>query len=399
MHSALDIMCIMNIETNMEALIVQKIEPLVRNKIRKIQRMVNIPNLGVLDLLLTTQDGQKFAIEIKNRITRFQIGELTRLAILLSKALPSSKLFLVSNKVDPVSKDILNRIGITTIELAKFSWKPSKSHKAMELSPREQESYFILLRKGIGIVTPKILSLQLDIPIEYSKNILINLNRKGMSTKIGRGRYVIISPDVIYGRKKYTADPLTILQELVTENYYVGYASAMYIHGLSIQIPFQTLVAVTKQKRAVKIGTSLVKFIRIPKNFMFGYYEHKYLNSYFNVSDIEKSIVDCIDRHDLCGGIVEVTRNITEALPKIDTNKLFTYLNKIGKPILIQRCGFILERLNSEGFAIDSKLLNKLASFRFKYVYPLDYTQSKRGETSKRWKIIENINLMDWKNA
>ncbi|AIF85399.1 putative transcriptional regulator [Candidatus Nitrososphaera evergladensis SR1] len=404
-------MCAMHIATSHpESTISDLLRSLTGNAKVTIEREAKIANIGTLDYRLRDEHGQEYFVEVKSRrITKLDVGQLATYATLLHKKIPSAKLVLIAKKVDSIHKEVLKEIGVEVIELEHnlsnsnqtLRIIPSKRiNKKLELSPKEQESYFLLLRKGIVVVTPELLSKELMVPNGYSKNILSSLARKGMLSRFGRGKYVIISPDVVYGRKGYTIDPIVMLEQLVgDEPYYLAYTSALYIHGLSLQLPFETTVAVTKQKRSVKVGhNSIIKFVRIMAEAMFGYKQQRYLNSYTSVSDLEKTIIDCIDRHDLCGGISEVTRILSESLQQIDRDKLLNYLKKFNKQVVIQRLGFILEKLTQEGFEVDPKLLQNMENLKFRHVYRLDFTKPKSGTMSKKWKIIENADCMSWKN-
>ncbi len=269
---------------------------LTGNAIVTIERDAKIPNFGTLDYRLRDEHGQEYFVEVKpRRITRLDVGQLAIYSTLLHKKLPSAKLVLISKKVDSIHKEALKEIGVEVIELEhnlsnsnqSLDMIPSKRiNKKIDLSPKEQESYFLLLRKGLVVVTPELLSKELMVPNGYSKNILASLAKKGILSRFGRGKYVTISPDVVYGRKGYTIDPIVMLEQLMgNEPYYLAYTSALYIHGLSLQLPFETTVAVTKQKRSVKVGhNSVIKFVRVMTEAMFGYKEQRYLNSYTSVS-------------------------------------------------------------------------------------------------------------------
>ena len=398
----------MHMATNtLEKLISESLRSLTGNAIVEIEREAKIPNIATLDYRLKDDQGQEYFVEVKHRrITKLDVGQLATYATFLKKKLPSAKLVLISKRVDSIHKEVLKAIGVEVIELEDLPASEQtlrmiptgKISKKLELSPKEQESYFLLLKEGIVVVTPELLSKELRIPTEYSKNLLASLARKGMLARFGRGRYVTISPDVIYGRKGYTADPMVMLEQLMgNEPYYVAYASAIYLHGLSLQLPFETVVAVTKQTRPVKVGNSVIKFVRVMAAAMFGYQQQRYLNSYVSVSDLEKSIIDCIDRHDLCGGISEVTRILSESLSQINRKKLIVYLKKFKKQVVIQRLGFILEKLAYEGFEVDSKLIQNLKDLKFEHVHRLDFTKPKSGTVSKEWKLIENADCMSWR--
>lgn len=391
----------------MEELVLDHLRSVIDHDIATVKQEVRIPGVGEVDFLVKDRQGKQYFVEVKaERVTGLDVGRLASFSAFLSKKEPSAKLFLLCRKVDPVHKDALNKLGVNVIELKgkelveALQKESVKVAKTLELSPMEQDSYFLLLRKGIWVVTAEKLSEQLDIPKTYSKNILANLARKGVLARFGKGKYVVISPDVVYQRKGYIADPIMILDQLMdNEPYYVAYQSASYIHGIAHQLPFVTNVAVMKQRRSLKVGNSVIKFVTVKKRIMFAFHEQKYLDSYVKVSDLEKTILDCVHRHDVCGGIDEVTRSVSEALPKINIEKLLSYLKRFRNNALAQRLGFILEKLKSAGFNVDPTLIQSIERLRGRHLYPLDFTQAKKGRRSQKWNIIENVDCLGWRHA
>ena len=115
----------------------------------------------------------------------------------------------------------------------------------------------------------------------------------------------MIPADVLYGRKSYVADPLVLISELMKgTDYYVAYYSAANVHGLTEQMPFKTTVAVQKQMRPIRVGNIFASFVNLKKSRFFGDEETRYLDTILTISDIEKTLVDCVDRPALrrCSG-------------------------------------------------------------------------------------------------
>ncbi len=409
MHNALDIICVMHTESiSIRDRITRKLELLTEHRIVSAEEDVRISNIGTIDFVFKDDHGNRYFAEVKRgRITAFDVGRIVRSAERTYDMFPSSKFFVFVDKIDPTSKKVLDKMKINVVVLKRLpqlsnerrssSTVQVKSGK-LQLSPREQEAYFLLQRRGIKVATPETLAEELKISAVYARNLLASLARSGVLSRFGRGKYVVLSADIVYHHRGYTTDPLSILDQLFgDEPYYAAYATALYIHGLSHQIPFQTQVATIRQKRSMRVGNSLIKFVKISPLELFGYEERRYLDSFVKVSDIEKTIIDCIQRPDLCGGISEVTRSMAEALGRIDVDKFLSYISKIANEAAIQRLGFILAKLRFEKYEVDSRLLKELKNRKFRHRHLLDFTQPKKGKFSKEWKIIENVNCMSWK--
>lgn len=261
----------------------------------------------------------------------------------------------------------------------------------IQMSHTEQTAYFSLLKNGIVVTNAKILSSILGIPMKRAMNLLVILSKKGVMQRVAKGQYAIIPADVLYGRKGFVNDPFIIsdqLMENLKEKYYVGYQSAAHLHGTAEQLPFTTFIAVLKQRRPIKVGNKKIQFITLKKDKFFGFTDMKYFDSFLRVSDREKTLIDLIDRPDICGGMDEVVKTISNLMEGADVQKILMYLKKIKKPVIAQRLGFILEKLGQ-----DDEILREIERLKSSYTYLLDPYSPKRGKKSKRWNLIENIEL------
>jgi len=261
----------------------------------------------------------------------------------------------------------------------------------IRMSHAEQTAYFSLLRGGIVVANAKILSPLLEIPVKQARNLLLALSKKGIVQRIAKGQYALIPADILYGRKGFVNDPHVIagqLMENLREKYYVGYQSAAHLHGAAEQLPFSTFIAVLKQRRPIKVGNKRIQFITLKRDKFFGVAEMNYFDSFLKVSDREKTVIDLIDRLDICGGVDEVARTVSNLMEDVDARMLIRYLKRMRKPVVAQRLGFILEKLGQ-----DEHMLGKIERLKSPYSYPLDPYSRKRGRKSRRWDLIENIRL------
>jgi predicted transcriptional regulator of viral defense system len=270
------------------------------------------------------------------------------------------------------------------------------------MSPREQEAYFSLLNRERVVTTIKQVAADQGITEENARKVLFNLDRKKVLYRIFRGCYVVIPPDMLYKRSSFINDPHIIidqLMEVIGQKYYVGYQSAANLYGAAHQLPFTLSVVVSKQRKPLSLGESKIEFRKISEKNFFGVERMKYLNSFLNVSGIEKTILDCVDRYDLCGGIDEVCRTISNMGGKIESKKLLNYLSKLKSRPVAQRLGFILDKLNQSSYGIDKDLITGVEKYAGKKKYLLEPESGGKGKISKRWSIIENVNCMRWEHA
>lgn len=373
--------------------------------LKLVSRHKRIAKNRIIDIYAKDANGREYYIEVKaSDCNRLNLGQAVEYKATLMKINPEAKLILVCRKADVSIRETLRNLGIeiyTFVDLGILEeldkeYGPSKL-LPLKMSPTEQKAYFALVRRGLTVARVGELASAISISKQWAKNILSSLAKKGATYRIGRGKYAIIPADVLYGRKSFVADPLVVISELMKDmEYYIAYQSAAHIHGIAEHVPFSTTVAVLKQKRSVKLGNTRIEFVTLKKSKFFGFKEMKYSNVFLKVSDMEKTAIDCIDRQDLCGGISETARTLSNALStdKMDLSKLLIYAKKLGNHALAQRLGFLLERLSKlNTYHVDQNILSNLERLTGPYIYPLDIAGTKKGRISEKWRIIENVSL------
>lgn len=201
----------------------------------------------------------------------------------------------------------------------------------------------------------------------YSKtslsNVLSRMVKKGMLTKIGRGNYLIVP--TIYDAETYLPDWHLVAKMLMQgKEYYIGYYSAMQIHGLIVQPSLEEIVVInqrTSNPHQIVQGVKF-RFVQQMTERFFGI-EKKWLNDFdkVSVSNLEKTIVDACTKPHLCGGIVEVARAIYQTRKTIDLHKLLNYFIMNNSNAAIKRYLFLCDAVEVELTAYHWGMINKQA--------------------------------------
>lgn len=375
---------------------IQKILPAL--KLELVERRKKISGKREVDLYLKDQAGRDYYVEIKTRdCTRMDIGRVIEYKAQISQISPGAQLILVCRNIPQEVKKVLENTGIRAVSFEDLglseSLVDSGQKTSRNLSPKEERAYFGLLKHGSSIVSTSELAALLRVSGAYAMKLLASLNRKGLVFRIGRGRYVVIPADAVYERRGFVGDPVVIASKLLSGDYFVAYQSAATLHGLAEQLPFVTTVAIPYRKRSIAIGSSRLEFVIVKKDrFVWGIEEMNYSSTRVKVSDFHRTILDCVDRSDLCGGFSEVVRIISNAIeqPQFNGRILAEYAKRLGNRAAIQRLGFILERTHNKKTFVAIKLLNPMKS---DFTYPLDPRLGTAGRLSKKWRIIENARL------
>ena len=374
--------------------------------LRVTSRNERVANGGRFDIHAKDSNGIDYYIEVKeSRCNRLSTGQIVEYKANLSKVNPEAKIILICRDINPLLRETLKKIDVdveTFVDLRipeDIAQSQANRTGRMKLSPVEQDAYFALLRQGFSIAKAENLASTLAISHARAKNILSKLASDGVAQRVGKGKYVIIPADVLYHRKGYVADPLILVSKLMKGiDYYVAYYSAAHIHGITEQIPFKTTVAILKQLRPIKIGNMDVNFVNLKKSRFFGYEETGYMDARLNVSDLEKTLIDCVDRPELCGGIAEVIRTLSNAFEaeKLNWQKLGAYVKRFESHALAQRLGFIIELLRErKKIPVEQTIFDELLSLTSSKVYPLDVKAQKQGETSRKWRITNNAGPLE----
>jgi predicted transcriptional regulator of viral defense system len=268
----------------------------------------------------------------------------------------------------------------------------------IQLSHLEQTVYFASQRQGMNLLDAGTVVGLVGVSRGHAVKLLSSMARKNALHRVGRGRYAVIPPDVLYGRRSYIVDPHLILDELMQSNgvdgrYYVAYQSAAAIHGAAHQLPFVLLVTVPQQRRPIELGRARIQFVQLKPEKFFGFQQTTYHDVPLNVSDPEKTILDCLERFDLCGGVAEVARTISVLIEEVERDKLLDYMRRMDNQALAQRLGLILERLSTVQ-EIERGLIDAIARQVGEHVYPLDPHEPEAGVLDGRWRIRENVDIL-----
>jgi len=236
------------------------------------------------------------------------------------------------------------------------------------------------------------------------ESMKIGALRQLLNDMVKRGLLMTIKNGIYYPIP-YTEDPElfmpdwhTLAEPLVGgANYYIGYYSALQIHGLITQPSLNEYIVTDRQiKPAVtKIKNVAFQFIYYNKKHFFGQTKI-WLNDYERVScsDLEKTIIDCLYEPEYRGGIVEIGKALYSS--KLNLKRLLEYCKKFGSQSVIKRLGFLLELFDIGGEIIPS-LLELKASSNVWIV--LDTELPKTGMLNKKWSILQNIDTDTILNA
>ena len=219
------------------------------------------------------------------------------------------------------------------------------------------------------------------------RELLSTLVKRGWLQRIEKGKYLILPFEA--GRQGEWTEHEFIIASYLIEPYYVGFRSALNYFGYTEQISRTIFIASTsrKMKSSLEISGVTYRFVFMSKIKFFGYKEITIDGSQVNISEPEKTIVDCLDRVRCTGGISEVAKALWYGRNELDFTKMAEYSVRNGNQAASQRLGYLIETL---GFKADKAAEILLQSMSTRYT-PLDSLSEPKGKYMERWKIILNI--------
>lgn len=256
---------------------------------------------------------------------------------------------------------------------------------------------YIKFRKGLGVLGSKLLS---NLSSENKELFTINDAEKASGIKgprlrkllhdlmknkwverIERGKYLIVPLEAGW-KAEHGTHPFLIARKLISP-YYIGFLSALNYYGITEQVSRTIFVATTKKKHPLNFHEQKYHFVSLDKKRFFGINEEWVNNLKFNISDKEKTVVDCLFIPEYSGSLTEIVKAFKE---KLDYEKLYEYAVKMNDLATLKRLGYLLELLKTKT-PITKKLLKKVSGG---YCL-LDTGGPKTGTKNKKWKVIENI--------
>ncbi|MFW6159915.1 MAG: type IV toxin-antitoxin system AbiEi family antitoxin domain-containing protein [Acidobacteriota bacterium] len=127
----------------------------------------------------------------------------------------------------------------------------------------------------------------------------------------------------------------------------------------------------------------------LTKKRFFGFKEINYREENVLVSDLERTIVDVMNRPEYAGGYEEIIRPFQD-VENVDWKRLLKYLERMGEKILFDRIGFVFDMLGEFVDTPDEflKELDRRLSDNIYY-----FEKNRKGAYVKKWRIIVDKRL------
>lgn len=264
------------------------------------------------------------------------------------------------------------------------------------LTTTESKLILYLEQEGISYIALKDIAQILDCTMLYARRLAHTLVEKDWLERIRPGKFRLIS--IKEAKNPSSERNPYIFFQYFNEPYYISYITAMVHYGLADLSRSDIHVVIQRQRPPVTVRETSFQFVKAPSHKFFGWERVEELGEEVHMANLEKIIVDAIDRPELSGGIDSVIEMISNAFAQINLERLDDYIIRMDCGALARRTGFILELLGV-------KTSRKMKQHLLKTVSPNKVFLGKpqiwgtRGLLHEEWNLIQNIPSKQLKKA
>ena len=218
--------------------------------------------------------------------------------------------------------------------------------------------------------------------------VLHRLEKKGWLRRVERGVYLLI-PLEAGPERTWSESPLVIAPYLI-QPAAVAYWSALHYWQMTEQIPRITFVQSTKRKRSMDVLGMRFQFVAVKEARFFGILERMLNSKKFFVTDREKTLVDCANRPNLSGGVMQLALALETGYAEIDWPKLDTYLRSWEGGTVVKRLGYLIDRLRIPIPERETRLA-EWQKMLTRGISPLEPGLGSSGPVVTRWGLRINV--------
>jgi len=253
------------------------------------------------------------------------------------------------------------------------------------LSTRESRLLARLAGAGHQIISVDDIETTLEVPPNTAREIASRLTEKGWLDRLFPGTYLIVpltaGEEAVYTTHEY------LIAAHVAEPMYIGYYSALSHHGLTEQVPRTVYVVTPTRAQSREIHGVPYRVTTVTERKFFGFEPTSIEGTTVQVSDLEKTLVDCADHPEFCGGLRELATAMRTADERgCDWVTVGEYLERLDNGAATKRIVYLADQLG-----IDLPAREELvASFTSGYSL-LDPTRPDTGSTDSTYRLRINV--------
>jgi len=221
------------------------------------------------------------------------------------------------------------------------------------------------------------------------KALLTYYRKQGRILQVRRGLYAVVpfgySPDS-------SPVDLYLLASKMTKDAVLGYHTALEFHGKAYSVYNRIHYLSTRRSLPVKFRSYEIRRVSVPQPLiskekeMFDVGRHKRSGGELRVSNLERTLVDVLDRPELCGSWEEIWRSLA-SIEFFDIEQVIDYVLLLGNATTAAKVGFFLEQ-HREDLMVEDNHLKQLRELRPHQPHYLLRGKRKHGRWIKNWNLM-----------
>ncbi|HSA35131.1 MAG TPA: hypothetical protein P5202_01080 [Methanomassiliicoccales archaeon] len=248
----------------------------------------------------------------------------------------------------------------------------------------QREIYMTALR-GQFITTDE--ALRITCTESTARMALWRLTTKGYLVRVREGLYAAVPPE--HAGSEYEFDRYLLADRAMDRTGALAFHSALELHG-AVNSQFTTVYYLSA-KKFKPFDFQDIFYRPVLASKLFGMTVHYVDDIPINVTDRERTFLDCIRRPDLCGGVEEYLKSM-EAFALMDQQKILNYLERFDEKGLYHKAGFILSYLKDR-IRVSEDLLESLRGKVGPNVTYLVPGRKAGGRLVKEWNVLVPGNI------
>jgi predicted transcriptional regulator of viral defense system len=255
-----------------------------------------------------------------------------------------------------------------------------------ELGPREVEFLARLSSSGRMLFTMRD-AAEFWGARKYAREKLTLLESKGWVDRLEQGSYMVVPLQA--GLERLWSEDALAVGTFLAPDGAAAYRSATRHWNWTTQLP-SPVTFMTPRRRFNNSPTVLgvpYRFVLVRPDRLFGVFRAFEGGLPVHVTERERTIVDMMDRPDLCGGIAEVVEALRTGWPECDPVRVVEYVQRHGGGTVPKRLGFLVEQI---GIERPTGFLPQLQTLMGAGMSDLERGGAKSGRYVRRWRLRVN---------
>jgi len=228
------------------------------------------------------------------------------------------------------------------------------------------------------------------------KALLAYHQKKGRMLRVRRGLYVVVPLST--EPASCPVDPY-LLGAKMTEDAVLGYHTALEFHGKAHSVSNLILYLSLRRSSPLRFRSYVFQSVPFPKPLrakgkeLFGVETHERSGLPVRVTNLERTLVDVLDRPDLGGGWEEIWRSL-EMVEFFDLDVVVEYTLLLENATTAAKVGFFLEQ-HRERLMVEERHLSALRAHRPRSPHYMVRAFRESGKFVPEWNLVVPVEILE----